>query len=251
VNQQLERLAFKNSVRRDRIYYCSNCAYAIPADVVARRRADGQTTVICPIRGEQYPLDDLAEQTAAGDDRLERIEREADSERERQVRLTTLQERQRTKQYHVFLCYNSKDKAIVARIASALMEQGVVPWFDEHVVLAGDRFPSSIERALDAVPVVAVLFGPQGLGRWQDMEYHAALQRSVEKRDATGQSALRLVPVLLPGLSQEPELPVFLRDLNHVDLRVGGVDNRDEMRKLISAILTIGNPPFGDAKSRA
>ena len=93
------------------------------------------------------------------------------------------------------------------------------------------------EKAIDTARVVAVFIGPNGMGRWQDMEYQAALQRSVEQRDAKGSPVVRLIPVLLPGLEQEPELPLFLRGMNHIDLRDGGADNREGLRRLVDAIL--------------
>lgn len=123
------------------------------------------------------------------------------------------------------------------QIERALLEQGVFAWFDEQAVLAGDRFPVSIEKAIDTARVVVVFLGPNGMGCWQDMEYQAALQRSVEHSDAKGSATVRLIPVLLPGLEREPELPVFLRNLHHVDLRDGGSDNREGMRRLVDAIL--------------
>ena len=68
------------------------------------------------------------------------------------------------------------------------------------------------------------------------MEYHAALQRSVETRDEKDRPRVRLIPVLLPGLEREPELPAFLRGLDRVDLREGGADNREGIRRLVAAI---------------
>ena len=50
-----------------------------------------------------------------------------------------------------------------------------------------------------------------------------------------------LVPVLLPGVPRKPVLPTFLRGFNWVDFRQkDGLDNRDQMRRLIQAILSEG-----------
>jgi GTPase SAR1 family protein len=244
VNRQLEKLAFEGTLRRERMYHCTACNYTIPPDIVARRMADGNSTVMCPIRGEHYALDDLAEQSQLGDDRLGEIDRAADEERQRQKRLTTLQERQRTGQFHVFLCHNSRDKATIKRIAARLLEQGVLAWVDEEIIVAGDRFAPKLEQALDTIRTVAVFVGPLGMGRWQDMEYQAALQRSVEERDERGGPGVRVIPVLLPGVSDDPELPVFLRGIHRIDLREGGSDDREGMRRLVAAIMSDPEQPF-------
>jgi hypothetical protein len=52
------------------------------------------------------------------------IEQSADEERERQMRLITLTERQRTAQYHAFLCHNHRDKPVVRQLEKTLLEQG-------------------------------------------------------------------------------------------------------------------------------
>jgi hypothetical protein len=240
VNRQLERLALAGSVKRERIYHCasSKCkGYTIPQDVVAQRRMNQEQTVVCPICLRQYPLDDLAEQSSQDDARLDGIEATARAEQERQRRLTTLDERRRSHQYHVFLCHNSQDKPAVRHVAQRLQEQGVLPWFDEQVILGGDQFPAKIEEALGTAGAVAVFIGPQGMGGWQAMEYQAALTRSIEERKQTRGARLRLIPVLLPGTPQKVELPPFLRPIHAVDLSQGGGDNREGIRKLVEAIL--------------
>ena len=52
------------------------------------------------------------------------------------------------------------------------------------------------------------------------MDYAEFHRRSIEDRDGEGRPRVRLVPVLLPGAPREPVLPLFLRGLHMVDLRV-------------------------------
>jgi GTPase SAR1 family protein len=231
VEVQLHKLAFADSVRRERIYHCAKCNYTVPADAVALRIRQKETTIICPGCGKHYPIDDLREGSASTDREVQRIEATAANEQERQARLTVLPEREKTNQYHVFLCHNSKDKDEIRRVAAKLRDEGVLAWFDEQSMLAGDRYPRTLENAIDRAPVIAVFLGPHDLGPWQDIEYQAALQRSLDSRE----SYVRLIPVLLPG-AKEREMPVFLRAVHRIDLRDKGADNRSEMRNLVDAI---------------
>jgi small GTP-binding protein len=237
VNQQLERLAFQGSVQRERIYHCGEDDYTIPQQVVEKRIKLRETTVVCPVCLRHFLIDDLAEQSAVPDARVDALDASAVEERERQERLVVLREREQNNEFHVFLCHNSKDKPIVRELAQKLRDQGVLPWIDEQGILAGDRFAPLLETTIEAVGVVAVIIGPQGLGRWQEMEYHTALQRYIEDRDDAGRRRVRVVPVLLPGVPREPQLPAFLRGFDFIDLRKQGPDDRDQIRKLVAAIL--------------
>ncbi len=234
VNRQLMGMAFRGSVRRERVFQCA-CGYVIPADAVEKRRLRGETTAICPDCGRHPPLDDLAEQSARSDDEVEREIERSDEERERQRRLAVLPERERAREFHVFVCHNSRDKPEVRRLCARLREQGVLPWLDEEGLLAGDQFVPELERAIEAAPSVAICFGPQGMGRWQKQEYYALVQKFVEQRAGAGRR-FRVIPVLLPGAPPDPGLPPFLRGCQWVDLRRGG-DEPDALRPLVRAIL--------------
>ena len=245
VNHQLERLSFKSTVQSERIYHCGDCNITIPQNFVEMRSKNREKTVVCPVCLRHYFMDDLKEESSKPDGRLESIDMHSKEERERQERLTILEQKQRTKEYHVFLCHNGKDKPIVRELAEKLLEQGILPWFDENEVLPSDRFVPAIERGIDAVGTIAVIIGPHGSGRWQKMEYAAALQRYVEDPESETRRRVRLIPILLPGVSNDPELPTFLRGFNHVDLRQGGLEDRDQIRRLVAAILDDRRSPFG------
>jgi len=234
VNRQLTDMAFRGSVRRERVFQCS-CGYVIPPDAVEKRRRRKESTAICPDCGRHSPLDDLAEQSAHPDEEVDRgIERSAD-ELARQRRLAVLPDRESAREFHVFLCHNSRDKPDVRRLAAHLREQGVLPWIDEEGLLAGDTFVAELERAIEAAPAVAICVGPNAMGKWQKQEYYAFVQRFVESRETSGRRC-RLIPVLLPGASSEPDLPPFLRGAQWVDLRKG-IDDRAALRKLVRGIL--------------
>ena len=237
VNKQLKSLAFEGTVERERIYHCEECNETIPARFVTLRIKKKETTVICPGCGRYYSIDTLAEESDEFVDELDVITAQAVEERERQERLTVLKAREKGREFHVFLCHNSKDKPFVRKIEQKLRDQGILPWIDEQNVLAGDRFPKKLEQAIDQAPVMAVLLGPHGLGRWQEQEYFAALMRSIEDRNVQGRPGLRLIPVLLPGVKRKPEMPAFMRSLDYIDLRKKGTDDREQIRRLVAAIM--------------
>jgi tetratricopeptide (TPR) repeat protein len=71
-----------------------------------------------------------------------------------------------------------------------------------------------LETALTQVRTTAVLVGATGLGPWQEAEMRAAIDESVRRN-------LPVIPVLLPGAPDRPQLPLFLRAFTWVDLRRG------------------------------
>ncbi|MET0625769.1 MAG: TIR domain-containing protein [Pyrinomonadaceae bacterium] len=238
VNRQLEELAFKESVRRERVYYC-NCGYPepVPQKSVEWRRESGKSTVICNGCGREFPIDDYAEQSARADSDVDRQMALSDEERARQGRLTVLGERERRGEFHVFLCHNSKDKPEVRLLAKKLREQGLLPWLDDEGIPAGERFLPALEEMIDNVPAAAVVVGPHSLGRWQEQEYFSFLQRAVEHRTGAGKRPLRLIPVLLPGAPDVAELSLFLRGWSMVDFRVaGGLEAGEPLRRLVRAV---------------
>jgi len=240
VKQQLDRLALEGTVVPERIYMCPEDQYLIPRDLVARRKERGKSTVICGDCGRRIRLDDLVDETMQADERVDELGAASDEERERQERATIVKERLKLEQYHTFLCHNSKDKAEVRKLRKKLEHQGIAAWIDEKGVLAGDQFVPAIEEILDEVPSALVIVGPHWLGRWQQQEYYVLLQRYVERRGDEGRP-LRLIPVLLPTAEKRPRLPAFLRTFNYVDFRKGGLDDREEMRRLIQGILSEGH----------
>ena len=181
-------------------------------------------------------LDDLIEELEVDDERVAQIEAVSDEERERQERRVVVAEREALKEFHTFLSYNSKDKALVRNLRDTLRQQGIAVWFDDDEILGGDQFIPVLESILARVPSALVLIGPHGTGPWHDQEYYALLQRYVEPREEAGRR-LRLIPVLLPGASEKPQLPVFLRGFNAIDLHLG-LDDRQDMRRLVRSILS-------------
>ena len=114
--------------------------------------------------------------------------------------------------FDVFLCHNSKDKPAVNAIGERLRKCGLKPWLDERHLNPGDRWIQVLQTQVQDIAAAAVFVGPKGLGPWQDMEQEAFLRQFVKRESP-------VIPVILPGCGQVPELPVFLEGFTWVDFR--------------------------------
>lgn len=106
--------------------------------------------------------------------------------------------------FDVFLAHNSKDKALVSRIAEHLKRRGIYPWLDQEQVPPGRRFQKLLQEAIRRAPAVAMFIGANGLGPWQDLELDTFIQECVRKK-------IPIIPVLLPGQDSIPRALRFLR----------------------------------------
>ena len=116
--------------------------------------------------------------------------------------------------FDVFLCHNSADKPTVRRLKKALEKRGLRVWVDESQLVPGFPWQEELESVISNVNAVAVLVGQSGLGPWEEPEMRAGIEESVRRK-------LSVIPVLLPGGSKEPKLPLFLKGRTWVDLREG------------------------------
>jgi hypothetical protein len=116
--------------------------------------------------------------------------------------------------FDVFLSHNSVDKPTVRRLAKALQDRGLRVWLDESQLVPGRPWQEELESIISTVNSVAVLVGRSGFGPWENPEMRSCLEESVRR-------GLPVVPVLLPGTPNEPELPLFLKRYTWVDLRKG------------------------------
>ena len=237
VNQQLEKMALQDSVRRERVYQCI-CGYTIPTDAVELRKQRGARTAVCPVCVTEMPIDDLAEETAWPDKRVADIETRADAEQQRQKRLLVLRERARNKEFDVFLCHNRKDRRAGLQLAQRLLDQGILPWIDRQDELVARPATASpdLARCAGSIRVVAIVLGEHALGNPQEQEYRVSLQHFLQAHTRPHPA---IVPVLLPEVPAQPSrLHPQLRNLNGVDFRLpGGMENQEQMKRLIQAIL--------------
>jgi len=114
----------------------------------------------------------------------------------------------------VFICYNSQDKLEVREVVEALQKQSVKVWFDEQNLVPGKRWIQELEQQISTVGAVAVFIGKQGVGPWQSCEIESFLEAFVSNK-------CLVIPVILKSVIDDPNLPVFLRQINWIDLRQG------------------------------
>ncbi|HSS50483.1 MAG TPA: toll/interleukin-1 receptor domain-containing protein [Thermoanaerobaculia bacterium] len=120
--------------------------------------------------------------------------------------------------FDVFLSHNSKDKPTVRQIGEALRNRGFKVWLDEWELVPGRPWQEAVEEIIGTVRSSAVLVGKDGLGPWENPEMRACLTQMVRRK-------LPVIPVLLPGCPQAPELPLFLVEVTWVDLRAGLIED--------------------------
>jgi hypothetical protein len=130
--------------------------------------------------------------------------------------------------FDVFLSHNSVDKPVVREIAEALRDRRLRVWLDEWELIPGRRWIPELEKIIETTKTAAVLVGETGFGRWEKPEYEGALSEFVAR-------GLPVIPVLLPGAPEKPEIPLFLRGFTWVDLR-GGItkEGLDQLQRGIT-----------------
>jgi hypothetical protein len=136
-----------------------------------------------------------------------------------------------TTTYDVFLCHANRDKSEAEEIASRIRAVGLIPFFDQWHLVAGEPWQEELERALSQSRSCAVLLGSEDLSPWQNREMRAALEHR------TVNQSYRVIPVLLPSFPSEVDvlLPPFLRSFGWVDFRQG-LDDPIAMSRLIGGI---------------
>ena len=131
--------------------------------------------------------------------------------------------------YDIFLSHNSRDKAQVEKIAKRLLAVGLRPWLDRWNLAPGDTVSDALEKALTDIPCAALCFGPADIGKWHIMEVRAYIENW-----ASGNA--RMIPVILPGVKEEPRLPLFVRQIEWVDMRDWENDGGDSFYRLVCGI---------------
>jgi hypothetical protein len=139
--------------------------------------------------------------------------------------------------FDIFLSHNSVDKAAVETIAHKLQTEGLNPWLDKWCFVPGRPWQQELATILRSCPTFGVFIGQNGLGDWAREELLVAQDRAAKER------SFRLIPILLPGVSDPfdyGKLPPFLAQRTWVDFR-RGLDQPRPLRTLVNAIK--GLPP--------
>ena len=131
------------------------------------------------------------------------------------------------KQFDLFLSYNSNDELWVRRLKTALAARGFKVWLAPDEIVAGEQFPSAIERGMAECQAIALVFSPESVASgWVKEEYNTALV--LINRSTT---RIPLIPLLL----RTAELPLFVSSRQYVDFRVETAFDT-ALEKLVAAL---------------
>ena len=212
-------------------YICEDCQHEFDDDVVRKRLKMKLKDLLCPVCESRSPLVDLmAEPNKAAHKVSADMKDDAVVGRKRITAAWVIKGKEAQGRYDVFLSHNSKDKREVEAIAKALKKKGIRPWFDKWDLAPGDIINDKLEWAIEHVPCAALFFGEHDAGNWHIMEYRAYLER-------WAQGKARMVPVILPGAPDKPDLPVFLRQALWVDMQEWKSKGSDAFYRLQCGIL--------------
>jgi hypothetical protein len=136
--------------------------------------------------------------------------------------------------YDVFISHNSVDKPVVRELVNKLRQRDpeISIWFDDEKIDLGESLQDKLAEGLKLSRIALVLVGKEGLGQWEKLEVKGLIHTAATKHKT-------IIPVLLPGDYEEPELPYFLIDLLYLDMRKG-IDS-NSIEKLVRGI-TKGKP---------
>ena len=112
----------------------------------------------------------------------------------------------------VFISYNSHDKKEVRELIRSVTTKGVTVWFDKDELRPGLLWSRVLQKAINTSKSVAVCVGRNGIGPWEEEEMHAALTLATKLGKP-------VIPVMLPGAGEKPELPLFLANRTWVELK--------------------------------
>src|SRR5579884_2797968 len=113
--------------------------------------------------------------------------------------------------FDVFLSYSGEDRASVEQVAAGLKQLGLSVWFDRWVLPPGEPWQRFLLEGVVHSAATVLIVGPGGLGKWQEIEMEAAIDRQVSAGDH------RVIPAILPGTPEKSvSLPPMMKRVTWV-----------------------------------
>jgi WD40 repeat protein len=223
VQTHLMRKAIPETLKRRRIFSCNKCGFIVTDQLIRIRHERGFNWLDCSGCGNRiWLLDREKRVTATPSPRVIEMDRAADEQRDREAAKSTIQGKEATMDFDVFLCHNGIDKPAVKKIGEQLKEQGLLPWLDVWELRPGLPWQRALEEQIEHIKTVAVFVGKDGMGPWQQMELEAFLREFVRR-------GCPVIPVLLDYAPEKPQLPIFLRGMTWVDFRKPGPEPMENL----------------------
>lgn len=218
IHAHLMRRAIPGSVRRRRPLVCGKCGTPI-TDLQAQKRREMRFDWIpCPVCSTKISLvmDEeraTAVQVLMNTAMVTRLDRLADTQRERQRAISIIQGKRLTDDHDIFFCHNGADKPGVKQIGEALLEYGILPWLDEWELQPGQPWQPLVEAQILKSKRMAFFVGAHKVGTWQQHELYTFMDL---KRP--------VILVFLPNAPRNPDYPAFLKGSTWVDFRKSDPD---------------------------
>jgi len=134
-------------------------------------------------------------------------------------------EQETEQNFDVLLCYNQEDQFTAENIANQLKQKQIRAWLELWKVPGGLKCYEEVEKDIERITSVAFLIGSNGCP-WQKKPLIYVIEEFFE-RD------VRLIPVILPNVSCELKLPIYLKRKTSVDFRQ---EESNPLKQLIWAI---------------
>jgi hypothetical protein len=128
--------------------------------------------------------------------------------------------------YDAFVCYNSEDQSEAVKIAEGLTRRSVRVFEASTSIEPGKAWLTELGSAIRSSRSALVLVGKGGGQRWAGLELSEIIVQQQKRR-------MRVIPVLLPGVSPDAEDPPFLFAFQHITL---GPNESENLDKLLAAI---------------
>ncbi len=228
VKTHLIRRALDGTVEIERYFECPKCRTPFTRQQIKRRK-EKFDWIICAVCPDEVKVSLLTPKEILGID-IEKVVLEmnlsADQHREFEAAKAVLEGKRDSNDFDVFLSYNHNDVRLVTKIANELKIFGILPWLDEWEIRPGLPWDEDVEKQIPKIKAAAIFFGKSGLGHTHSREYRAFMNENRRR-------GIPVIPVILPNVMNDPQIPNLLQDYMLVDFRI---KEPDPLKKLIYGI---------------
>ena len=129
-----------------------------------------------------------------------------------------------SKEFDVFLCHNSQDKAEVEKIREQLKKREIYAWLDKYDFEPFRPWQDQLQEIIPKIKAVGVFIGSSGVGPWANIEMKEFLVEFVNRK-------IRMGLVILPGCSDDSleAVPRFMNSFHRVDFRHSDPDPIEQL----------------------
>lgn len=126
--------------------------------------------------------------------------------------IVELERKRKEAAYDAYMVYALADEEEAMKIGEHLKEQGILPWFAVIDIEPGTVARAEQEKQIVKIPSAAIFVGQGAIERGQALQVYSFIDQYVQRE-------CKVIPVILPGTKDEPQLGVFLASFQGVDFR--------------------------------